>query len=238
MISRIPQTDASSEKESRIPGILLFLYFLYLHLKPLTGSQTCDRQQTSHNLVNFASDSCQWPQTSDRIINLNHFCCSSFSRFFIQMRVGRLICCFHNPLLPAARPQCKCSERHLNRTDTNEKACGCEALTFSCYVEHPVLHSCALRTAGVNCLNFPSGIKKISTFTCLFRYLFVLSVFLTPTSCLTAVETRLGYGDTSDDNMDESVFWNTKVLPVLQEFESFAPGDDEITLMDVLNTHK
>ncbi|XP_067240117.1 armadillo repeat-containing protein 2 isoform X1 [Chanodichthys erythropterus] len=44
-------------------------------------------------------------------------------------------------------------------------------------------------------------------------------------------ETRLGYGDTSDDNMDESVFWNTKVLPVLQEFESFAPGDgvsDEI----------
>ncbi|XDV42327.1 hypothetical protein PO909_011007 [Leuciscus waleckii] len=44
-------------------------------------------------------------------------------------------------------------------------------------------------------------------------------------------EARLGYGDTCDDNMDESVFWNTKVLPVLQEFESFAPGDgvsDEI----------
>uniref|UniRef100_A0A671NV42 Armadillo repeat-containing protein 2-like n=1 Tax=Sinocyclocheilus anshuiensis TaxID=1608454 RepID=A0A671NV42_9TELE len=28
---------------------------------------------------------------------------------------------------------------------------------------------------------------------------------------------------TGDDNMDESVFWNTKVLPVLHEFESFAP---------------
>ncbi|XP_077076225.1 armadillo repeat-containing protein 2 isoform X1 [Siphateles boraxobius] len=44
-------------------------------------------------------------------------------------------------------------------------------------------------------------------------------------------EARLGYGDTCDDNMDESVFWNTKVLPVLQEFESFNPGDgvsDEI----------
>ncbi|KAK7150199.1 hypothetical protein R3I93_011455 [Phoxinus phoxinus] len=44
-------------------------------------------------------------------------------------------------------------------------------------------------------------------------------------------EARLGYGDTCDDNMDDSVFWSTKVLPVLQEFESFAPGDgvsDEI----------
>lgn len=44
-------------------------------------------------------------------------------------------------------------------------------------------------------------------------------------------EDRLEYGDTGDDNVDESVFWNTKVLPVLQEFESFAPGDgvsDEI----------
>ncbi|XP_067273748.1 armadillo repeat-containing protein 2 isoform X3 [Pseudorasbora parva] len=42
---------------------------------------------------------------------------------------------------------------------------------------------------------------------------------------------RLEYGDTGDDNMDESMFWNTKVLPVLQEFECFAPGDgvsDEI----------
>ncbi|XP_026146586.1 armadillo repeat-containing protein 2 isoform X1 [Carassius auratus] len=44
-------------------------------------------------------------------------------------------------------------------------------------------------------------------------------------------EVKLGHGDTGDDNMDESVFWNTKLLPVLQEFESFAPGDavsDEI----------
>ncbi|XP_683582.4 armadillo repeat-containing protein 2 [Danio rerio] len=35
----------------------------------------------------------------------------------------------------------------------------------------------------------------------------------------------------ADDSEDESVFWNTKVLPVLQEFESFAGGDavsDEI----------
>ncbi|RXN06273.1 armadillo repeat-containing 2 [Labeo rohita] len=39
-------------------------------------------------------------------------------------------------------------------------------------------------------------------------------------------EDKLGHGDTGDDYMDESVFWNTKVLPVLQEFESFAPGDD------------
>ncbi|XP_042633823.1 armadillo repeat-containing protein 2-like isoform X1 [Cyprinus carpio] len=44
-------------------------------------------------------------------------------------------------------------------------------------------------------------------------------------------EVKLGHGDTGDDNMDESVFWNTKVFPVLQEFESFAQGDavsDEI----------
>ncbi|KAK2884119.1 hypothetical protein QQF64_016036 [Cirrhinus molitorella] len=39
-------------------------------------------------------------------------------------------------------------------------------------------------------------------------------------------EGKLGHGDTADDNMDESVFWNTNVLPVLQEFESFAPGDE------------
>nr|XP_055041919.1 armadillo repeat-containing protein 2 isoform X2 [Misgurnus anguillicaudatus] len=32
--------------------------------------------------------------------------------------------------------------------------------------------------------------------------------------------------DTEDDNMDESQFWNCKVLPVLQEIESFAPGDE------------
>ncbi|XP_043075220.1 armadillo repeat-containing protein 2 isoform X2 [Puntigrus tetrazona] len=38
-------------------------------------------------------------------------------------------------------------------------------------------------------------------------------------------EVKLGHGDTGDDNMDESVFWNSIVLPVLQEFESFAPGD-------------
>uniref|UniRef100_A0A8C1C196 Armadillo repeat containing 2 n=1 Tax=Cyprinus carpio carpio TaxID=630221 RepID=A0A8C1C196_CYPCA len=38
-------------------------------------------------------------------------------------------------------------------------------------------------------------------------------------------EVKLGHGDTGDDNMDESVFWKTKVLPVLQDFESFAPGD-------------
>ncbi|XP_073709260.1 armadillo repeat-containing protein 2 [Garra rufa] len=39
-------------------------------------------------------------------------------------------------------------------------------------------------------------------------------------------EFKLGHGDTGDDNMDESVFWNTKVFPVLQAFESFAPGDE------------
>lgn len=144
--------------------------------------------------------------------------------FFIQMLVdSRLICCFRNPLLPAARPQCKCSQRHLKRADTNEKACGCEALTFSCYAEHPVLHSYALRTAWVNFLNFPTGINQVHLSVCLY---ICLSVCLTPTPCHSAVEVKLGHGDTGDDNMDESVFWNTKVLPVLQEFESFAPGDD------------
>ncbi|XP_051501667.1 armadillo repeat-containing protein 2 isoform X1 [Myxocyprinus asiaticus] len=37
-------------------------------------------------------------------------------------------------------------------------------------------------------------------------------------------EAKLGHGK-GDDNMDESLFWNTKVHPVLQEFESFVPGD-------------
>lgn len=112
---------------------------------------------------------------------------------------------------------------------------GCEALTFSCCVEHSVLHSYALRTAGVNCLNFPSRINKVHLPVYLNIY---LSVCLKPTTCLSAVEARLRYGDPRDDNMDESVFWNTKVLPVLQEFESFASGDDKMTLMNVLNTLK
>ncbi|KAF4099616.1 armadillo repeat-containing protein 2 [Onychostoma macrolepis] len=51
-------------------------------------------------------------------------------------------------------------------------------------------------------------------------------------------EVKFGHGDTGDDNMDESVFWNTKVLPVLQEFESFAPGDavSDETVGELCNT--
>uniref|UniRef100_A0A671NVK1 Armadillo repeat-containing protein 2-like n=1 Tax=Sinocyclocheilus anshuiensis TaxID=1608454 RepID=A0A671NVK1_9TELE len=81
-----------------------------------------------------------------------------------------------------------------------------------------------LRAASINRLppnfsEFPYR-DQSSTSVCLFIY---LSVCLTPTPCHSAVEVKLGHGDTGDDNMDESVFWNTKVLPVLHEFESFAP---------------
>lgn len=40
-------------------------------------------------------------------------------------------------------------------------------------------------------------------------------------------DARHGRNDTDgDDNMGESQYWNSKVIPVLHEIESFAPGDD------------
>lgn len=85
-------------------------------------------------------------------------------------------------------------------------------MTFSCYAEHPVFSiqmGETERTADVNRV----GVEHQYFNWCLW-------------SICSLSDAERGCGDKAgSDATDESVFWTSEVLPILQMFESFSPGD-------------